>query len=346
MLTLVQLAIIAVALGAWLVSVPPAWVERSFSTDLYPSLQAIVTSWSNITRIAFFDVIGLVLVVATLSLWLRHINRAWRGRRVGPLFTAARITAAVVAFVYLWFLGAWGLNYRRVPADAAPAFDASRVTPVAVRALATRAVREVNSRYSLAHAEGFPSVDVVPPALVRSLHDVERSLGRPRPTVPARPKRSLLTPFFRAAGVDGMLAPFALETLLNPDLTGPERPAVLAHEWAHLSGYAPEDEASFVGMLAALDADPPSQYSAWLTLLFDTTALLTTPERQALLKQLDAGPRQDQRAIMDRLLRRVDVVQRASWVAYDGYLKSQGVDEGIQSYSGVVRLLIGSGRLK
>ena len=49
-----------------------------------------------------------------------------------------------------------------------------------------------------------------------------------------------------------MHAPFLLETLLNPDLTPPERPAVLAHEWAHLAGYAPEDDASFVGLLAAL----------------------------------------------------------------------------------------------
>ena len=179
---------------------------------------------------------------------------------------------------------------------------------------------------------------------MRALHEVERSLGRLRPTVPARPKRSLLSPFFRAAGVDGMLAPFMLETLINPDLTGPERPIVLAHEWAHLSGYAPEDEASFVGVLTALGADAPSQYSAWLSLVFDTAALMPSAERQRLIDALGEGPRRDQAAIVERLRRRVDVVQRASWVAYDGYLKSQGVDEGIQSYGGVVRLLIGSGR--
>jgi len=344
-LPLVQLALIAAALGAWLVSVPPAWIERGFSRDFYPSLQAALTSLSNASPFALFDLIVILLVVVVLAVWTHYLRRAWRTRRPGPVGAALWHTAAMAAFIYVWFLGSWGLNYRRVPADATPAFDASRVTPAALRALAARAVRETNSRYALAHAEGFPAGNVVPPALATALHTVEQSLGRPRPTVPARPKRSLLTPFFRAAGVDGMLAPFALETLLNPDLTGPERPAVLAHEWAHLSGYAPEDEASFVGLLAALDADAPSRYSAWLTLVFDTTALLTTPERQALLSQLEPGPREDQRAIVARLLRRVDVVQRASWVAYDGYLKSQGVDEGIQSYGGVVRLLIGTGRM-
>lgn len=341
---LLQLAVIALALGAWFVTVPPTWIERTFSVDLYPSLQSAITTSSNTTRVAIFDVIVLLLVVIALIVCGRAVRRAWHGRRIGPLVTGVRIATALVAFAYLWFLAAWGLNYRRVPADAAPSFDASRVTPAAVRTLAARAVAEVNQRYDVAHRAGFPSVDETPPALVRALHDVERSLGRPRPTVPARPKRSLLSPFFRAAGVDGMLAPFMLETLINPDLTGPERPIVLAHEWAHLSGYAPEDEASFVGVLAALGADAPSQYSAWLSLVFDTTALLTTPERQRLIEALAEGPRRDQAAIVERLTRRVDLVQRASWGAYDGYLKSQGVDEGVQSYGGVVRLLIGSGR--
>jgi hypothetical protein len=343
-LLLLQLALIALALGAWLVAIPPAWIERTFSTDLYPSLQSALTSSSNTTRIAIFDVLVVLIAITAIVACGRAVRRAWRGRRIGPLVTGARIAVALVAFVYLWFLAAWGLNYRRVPAEQAPGFDGSRVTPAAVRALATRAVAEVNQRHDAAHRAGFPPVDSMPPDLVRALHDVERSLGRPRPTVPARPKRSLLSPFFRAAGVDGMLAPFMLETLINPDLTGPERPIVLAHEWAHLSGYAPEDEASFVGVLAALQADAPSQYSAWLSLVFDTTALLTTPERQKLLEALAEGPRRDQAAIVARLMRRVDVVQRASWVAYDGYLKSQGVDEGVLSYGGVVRLLIGSGR--
>jgi hypothetical protein len=38
-------------------------------------------------------------------------------------------------------------------------------------------------------------------------------------------------------------------------------------------------------------------------------------------------------------------VQRVSWQTYDRYLKAQGVEEGIQSYSRVVELLIGSGAI-
>ena len=57
----------------------------------------------------------------------------------------------------------------------------------------------------------------MPAGLVSALRDVERADGRPRPTTPGRPKATLLGPYFRMAGVDGLTAPAALETLLNPD---------------------------------------------------------------------------------------------------------------------------------
>jgi hypothetical protein len=64
-----------------------------------------------------------------------------------------------------------------------------------------------------------------------------------------------------------------------------------------------------------------------------------------VLAALEPGPRQDQQAIVARLQLRVEMVERVSWQTYDRYLKSQGVREGLQSYSRVVQLVIGSGAL-
>jgi hypothetical protein len=219
------------------------------------------------------------------------------------------------------------------------------VTTASLRALAVRATSEVNRAYSAAHHDGFPAADDMPPALVAALHEIDRRLGRPRHTVPGRPKLTLLAPFFRASGVDGMHAPFLLETLLNPDLTPPERPAVLAHEWAHMAGYAPEDDASFVGLLAALRADTGSKYSAWLVLFEQSVGQLPRPEQRDFVARLEPGPQADRDAISRRLEARVETVAQVSWQTYDHYLKSQGVDEGVASYSRVVQLLLGSGAI-
>ena len=344
---LVTLQVLTLLLAAALAAVPlpQATVERYYADWLYPALQTHLTSSSNETGVALFDVAVLLQIITIVVLLARSAARAIRHRSVLPLLRGGLAIATVFAFVYLWFEAAWGLNYARVPLEVGIGYDGRRVTAAAVRTLAERAVSETNNGYLSAHASGFPAIGDIPPSLVVAFHEVERRLGRSRPTVPGRPKRTVLSPFFRASGTDGMHAPFLLETLLNPDLTPPERPAVLAHEWAHLAGYAPEDDASFVGLIAAMRADAAGRYSAWLTLTFEAASQLPHDERQQVLSGLAAGPRQDAQAITMRLQSRIETVQRASWEAYDRYLKSQGVTDGVRSYSRVVQLLLGSGAL-
>lgn len=329
-------------MAALLLPLPAPAVERYYAGGFYPWLQAWLTSWSNTTAFALFDVCVLVAVPGLVIAWGRAISILRRRRTLRALLPPAAATVVVASVTYLWFAIAWGFNYGRPPIDDAAGYDERSVTVAALRALADRAVGEVNALYAPAHAAGFPAIGEMPTPLVNALHDVERRLGRPRPTTPGRPKRTLFAGFFRMAGVDGMHAPFLLETLLNPDLTPPERPAVLAHEWAHLSGYAPEADASFVGLLAALRADVPSRYSAWLALVDHATGQLPAPDRRERLARLAPGPQADRRAIQQRLTARVDAVANASWHTYDQYLKSQGVREGIESYSRVVQLLLGT----
>jgi hypothetical protein len=341
--------LIAIAAAVAVAFAPPGAraVERWYAKGLYPQLQALTTSVSNRIPVALFDVVVIVLAVVAIVTWFHSIRVARRKRSIGAIGRGFVSTLTLAALIYLWFLTAWGLNYARQPIERVMPYDASRVTPQNVRALAEYAVAQANRTHAAAHAAGFPAIDESPQPLVTALQDVERELGRPRTTVVARPKHSLFSPFFRASSVSGMLAPFFLETLLNPDLTGPERPYVLAHEWAHLSGYAPEDDASFVGILAALRAGPAAEYSAWLELAFTTIGQLQPVTQKLVLQNLAEGPRQDQRAIYDRVLAsRIETVDRMAWATYDQALRSQGVEEGVQSYSRVVELLLGTNVLK
>lgn len=325
--------------------VSPGVVEGGYASRFYPRLQAVVTGASNLFPFALFDLLlvaAIVWLAAGIVRALRHTRRDRSWRPLGAL--AFRVLSAA-ASAYIWFALIWGLNYDRVPIAERLAFDASRVSAEAVRALGARAIRETNLRYAAAHAHGFPASGPSLADLQRALHEVEARLGRIRPSTPGRPKWTLMAPFFVASGTDGMTAPFFLETLLNTRLTPPERPIVLAHEWAHLSGRAPEDEATFVAVLAATRADVASQYSAWLSIVMDIAARLPSAERDRLLADLDAGPRQDWSAIAARLRSRVRAVERVSWLAYDRYLRAQGVEEGVVSYSRAIELLIGTGAL-
>jgi hypothetical protein len=343
---ILQLITIAAAVLVALFRPGRLTVEDAYARRAYPIIQANVTAVSNQLPIALFDVALIASALLVVATWVIAFKRA-RKKRLRAAGQALISTLAIASVIYLWFLVAWGFNYARQPLEARLPFDASRVTPSAVRTLAEHAVREANRTHAAGHAAGFPAVNAMPQPLISALQDVERELGRPRTTVVARPKYSLLTPFFRASSVSGMCAPFFLETLVNPDLTPPERPYVLAHEWAHLSGYAPEDDASFVGLLAALRAGPAAEYSAWLELAFTAISQLQPVTQRLVLQDLAEGPRRDQAAIYERVIgSRIEVIDRAAWRTYDQMLKSQGVEEGVRSYSRVIQLLIGTNALK
>lgn len=315
---------------------PAGLVERVYSHGFYPDLQAALTSVSNVLPIAAFDLVILAAGGWILWRWSRAVM-AWRRREWRPTGTALVTTITVASGLYLWFVLAWGLNYARPPLDVRLALPPLAATADDVDALLDEAVTAVNRQHTAAHAALADDERVVADALDR----VEARDGRPRPIVPGRAKPTVLAPYFRMAGVDGLTAPFALETLLNPDLTPMERPFVLAHEWAHLAGHADEADANFAAWRALAEAPSPRlQYSAWLFLVSETAGQASAVRRRAALARLDDGPRADLAAIAARAGDRIDVVQRVGWGVYDRYLRAQGVGDGVRSYSRVVQLVL------
>jgi hypothetical protein len=159
--------------------------------------------------------------------------------------------------------------------------------------------------------------------------------------VPGRLKATIYGSYFRWTSVDGMVNPFALEVMANPDLLPIERPFVAAHEWAHLAGYADESEANFVGWLTCLQGDARAKYSGWMFLYWQLSGEVSAEDRKQLTALLESGPRRDVDDILERLRRgRWPLLQRSSWQVYDQYLKANRVEAGIRSYGLVVTLIL------
>jgi hypothetical protein len=218
--------------------------------------------------------------------------------------------------------------------------ERDRADAPAVAALGLEAVRRLDALHGVAHARGWrqPWRD---DELRAAFGQVQQRLTDAPAAVPGRVKRSIYGPYFRWTSVDGMVNPFALEVLANPDLLPFEQPFVAAHEWAHLAGFADESEASFVGWLTCLRAGADAQYSGWLYLYWQVSGEVTAEERAMLWSALDAGPRRDVEAIVERLRRgQLPLLRNASWRVYDQYLRANRVDEGIRSYGEVVTLIL------
>jgi hypothetical protein len=253
---------------------------------------------------------------------------------------ASMVTVAAVLSMYVLFQVLWGLNYQRVKVSDKLVLDRDAPATADVAERGREAVGRLNALHGQAHAQGWREPVWRHAPLVDASARVQAMLGAETSAVPGRLKRSLFGFVFRWNAVDGMINPFGLDVLVNPDLLPFERPMVAAHEWAHLAGYADESEANFVGWLTCIHADTASQYSGWLYLYWQIAGELPASDREALAAGLVDGPRRDLTAVSDRLRRgEWAPLRRVSWVAYDQYLKANAVSSGVRSYGEVVTLL-------
>jgi hypothetical protein len=335
-----RLALIVAAIGAALAPIPAAAVERVYSLGLYPALQRVLTALSNLVPFALFDAL-LVGVAATWAcLFVGDVGKT-RGSWLRALARSASRTVTAGAALYLVFLMTWGLNYRRVPLVDKLEFDASAVSASAARALALTAVEEVNRLHGSADRTQAAGT-AIDPSLAGAFNRTQQALGISLTVWPARPKHSLLDLYFKRAAVDAMTDPYFLETLVVSNLLPFERAFVVAHEWSHLAGFANEGEANFVGWLTCLRGSAASQYSAWLFLYREVFAAVAAEDRRRVFSELAAGPREDLRAIEQRIRGQISpMLSTAGWQVYDRYLKANRVEAGTASYAEVVRLVLG-----
>ena len=351
---MLKLAIILAAAILALAPLPRHTVERVYSRGVYPIVQPRLTALSNTTPFAWFDVIVVVTIAATIAMWVMRLSLPRRrggaakaGRKKkGVGATMGRLaldTAAVAAVLYVWFLFAWGLNYQRQPLREQLDFRDDRITRDALGALAGRTVDSLNALHREAHAGGWPEFAATPAVLEPAFVLAQRDLALSWTAQAGRPKRTLFNFYFTRVSVDGMTGPFFLETLANQTLLPFERAATVAHEWSHLAGYAEESEANFVGWLVCMRGPVPVQYSGWLALYGTVVGALPRSDRDAVIARLHEGPRTDLRAISERIRRHaVPAASRAGYAIYDRFLKANRVEAGVRSYGEVLRLLLGT----
>jgi hypothetical protein len=340
-LKMVELAAVALAVVLALAPVRPQSVEAWYSTAAYPRIERALTPLSNRLPFALLDLLLVVLAAAAIVSVGTAVRVTWRTRTFGRLGRTLGHVAAGAAVIYALFLLLWGFNYRRVQMSDRLVVDRDRPTPEQVVDLALMAVAQMNTLYAAAHPDAAPVPEWQDAALRSAFADVQRALSDAPDVEPGRLKHSLLGPYFRWTGVDGMVNPFGLEVIANPDLLPFERPFVAAHEWGHLAGYANEAEANFVGWLTCVRASPRHQYSGWFYLYWQISGEVNARERTNVNASLAEGPRRDVNAVIARLRRgEIPALQRASWQVYDKYLKANRVESGLRSYGEVVTLLL------
>lgn len=157
-------------------------------------------------------------------------------------------------------------------------------------------------------------------------------------------KPSLYSKLLTYMGYSGYLNPFTNEAQVNRKMIGYSVPITVCHEIAHQMGYAAEEEANYLGYLAALKTDNPYfKYSAELFALryfLNEVAQVAPTEYESLHSQIHKGifeNYKEVRLFWQQYENKAEPVFKAS---YDAFLKANKQSQGINSYDLVVGLLI------
>jgi hypothetical protein len=142
-------------------------------------------------------------------------------------------------------------------------------------------------------------------------------------------------------GISGIYMPFTGESSIDAALHPLEKPFTMAHEMAHGYGWTEEATANFVAYLSCINsADNFTKYSGLMSYYRYVASNYKRyhPEAYKIFRaNLPEGFRNDLEAINQRLQK------YPVWFSTDKlndiFLKSQGVPEGIESYSRIVVLV-------
>ena len=248
-----RVLIVVAAVMAAVVPLPPALVERYYSTLLYPSIQRTLTGLSNLTNVALLD----ALIAAALAVWVLLFLR---DVMVRPGRTARR----PLVRLRVADRDGGGLFLPAVPRHLGVELPSPAAGP---EARARRGIGLAAGRRGSRDDGGGRDEPALPDrgrSRAGSRAQTRRSRWSGhlrtlsgcwvRPRRPARGVRSTrwLNWYFRRAAIDGMTDPYFLETLVLDGAPAGgtadrHRPRVGA------SGrYADEGEANFVGWLACL----------------------------------------------------------------------------------------------
>lgn len=159
--------------------------------------------------------------------------------------------------------------------------------------------------------------------------------------------------FMSQSNLLGIYFPFSMEANYNDDMVRTNLPQTICHEYAHLKGYILEDEANFVSFTATMCSDDPEvRYSGLISALeyvhnqiyrsnvtegYELTGKISVEVSNDWFRFMPENYWEENEA---KEVISTETINTVSEAASDTSLKLNGVEDGIQSYSRMVDLLL------
>ena len=338
--------LIVVAVGINVFALYPAAVEKYYSTGFYPVVargQRLLFGW---IPFSIGDLLYVAVVVLLAYRLVRGIRRLVRGQASrGWLLRGVGQTIFVLLWVYVVFNVAWGLNYNRLGIAEQLGLEVKPYTTAELNELTETILGELNGLDSMArvHRVDLGRMVLLRSGAVRAYDSLEAKDSR-FGYRSASVKPSLYSYPGLYIGFAGYYNPFTGEAQVNmrDPLFG--LPYTSCHEMGHQLGYAKENEANFIGFLAARSSpDPAFSYSTYLDLyIYAIRELYVRDSALAMGFKGKLAPRVrgDLRELQRFNRRYENPLEPVIWNLYGKYLRANRQPHGIITYTEVTAWLI------
>lgn len=312
----------------------------------YPWVSSILRSALGIVKISVGDVIYSVWVITGFIFLLKLLHKLFTGQWERLFYMLLKGVRTLLG-LYLGFLLLWGYNYNRDAVAENLHLKSGEYSTHALQTLADTLLQQVNTLRP-ALGDTFALQLSIPDD---SLFAAGRNAyARAADSLPAlrhehqAVKASLFGHWLNYTGVAGYLNPFTAEAQVNTTVPGFLLPFNVCHEMAHQLGYAREEEANFIGFLAASHStDLRFRYGAHYEMLLYTISQLARSNdtlAKAAWQQAYTGVRNDYRSVKAFYKPYRGAADASFGFLYDRYLKANNQEQGIDSYDDVVGWLL------
>jgi hypothetical protein len=324
----------------------PAFCEYVYSRGFFLGIRWIIdNSWGRFMPFAMFYVFFLIIFLWAAFLLRREIIRRKSGtkrrewwKRFG--INLANFTGGLIFF----FMVLWGFNYARIPIEKTMGIDARELDSLELRAEADYITAQCSlSRAEIPGADSF-EIDATfyPENLENEMRNclVEVLKDLNYPTIGKVRGRMLYPGLLYGFNSSGVYWPFTGEGHIESALHILQKPFTLAHEMSHGYGFGDEGTCNFLGYLACLRSKNPAiRYSGYLSYW---RYVFSEVDPEYYLKNrplIDRGMFNDLEAIRREMKPYFEFIPGFHEVAYDAYLRMQGIRDGIKNYDRMILLV-------
>jgi len=322
------------------------WVERIYSTGFYPvfsQILRILFGWMPFSLGDIFYFAAACFIIYKIiknarNLFKRNLTKKIALQKILKLLK-------VFAYVYIIFYLFWGINYERKGIAYQLQLNNIGYDSSDLLSLQNLLLQKVNATKSVLvlNDEKYPSTKDL-------IKEAKKSYGETHKVFPfisynnLSVKSSMYGIPGDYLGFTGYYNPFTGEAQINTTVPEMLRPYIATHEMAHQLGYAKENEANFVGYLAAINSsDTLFHYSTYLDLFLYTNREVFYFDSVAstnAIKQLIIPVRQDLKELQEFNLNHQGMLEPLITWMYGNYLKLNNQPKGLHSYNEVVGMLI------